>query len=58
MGEVVNLNQARKAKARENDKARAIANRAAHGRSRAERKQTEAEKARLSKHLDGAKLDE
>ena len=38
MGEVVNLNQARKIKARADDKARAAANRAAHGRSRAERK--------------------
>ena len=52
MGEVVNLNQARKIKAR------ADANRAAHGRSRAERKQAEADKARLSSHLDGARLDE
>lgn len=58
MGDVVNLNQARKAKARAEDKARAAANRAAHGRSRAERKQAEADKARLSCHLDGARLDE
>lgn len=58
MGDVVNLNQARKAKARAEDKARAAANRAAHGRSRAERKQAEADKARLSSHLDGARLDE
>ena len=58
MGDVVNLNQARKIKARADDKARAAANRAAHGRSRAERKQAEADKARLSSHLDGARLDE
>ncbi len=58
MGEVVNLNRVRKTKARMDDKAKAVANRVAHGRTRVEREQAEAERKRLSKHLDGAKLDE
>lgn len=57
MGEVVNLNRARKNKARADAKAVSVANRVAHGRTRAERDQAEAERSRLSKHLDGSQLE-
>jgi len=57
MGEVVNLRQARKVAARRTREAEAAANRLAHGRTRAEREATKAEKERAARLLDGAKLD-
>jgi hypothetical protein len=58
MGEVVNLNRVRKERAKAEARAAAKANRAAHGRTRAE--QTKADKARerAEKLLDGSKLDD
>lgn len=53
MAEIVNLRQARKRKNRDERERVAEANRLAHGRTRAERKQSEIEKARADKHLDG-----
>lgn len=53
MAEVINLNKARKARARAGDAARADANRAKHGRTKAERKRAEAEVERLGRTLDG-----
>ena len=58
MGEVVNLNKARKARAKAGAKAAAAENRAVHGRSRADRGLAETEKARADRLLDGAKLEE
>jgi hypothetical protein len=58
MGEVVNLRQARKAKARRDKEATAAANRALHGRNKAERAAEDAEKARINRTLEGAKRDE
>ena len=57
MAEIVNLRQARKAKARAGKEADAAANRAKFGRTKAE-KQAEAAKAALAdKALDGHKRD-
>jgi hypothetical protein len=57
MAEIINLRMARKARARAVDKAQADANRAAHGRTRGERKATEAEITRLHRTVDGAKRE-
>jgi hypothetical protein len=54
--EIVNLRKARKAKARAADEARAAENRALFGRSKAERKATEAEKDLTLRRLDGHRL--
>lgn len=57
MAEIVNLRMARKAKARGAAKTQAEVNRAKHGRTRSERKATEAEAARLTRIVEGAKRD-
>ncbi|MBU6395159.1 MAG: DUF4169 family protein [Sphingomonadales bacterium] len=57
MGEVVNLRLARKAAARKDKEAQAAANRAAHGRTRAERAASKAEVERTARLLDGAKRE-
>ncbi|WP_395328026.1 DUF4169 family protein [Novosphingobium sp. BL-8H] len=57
MAEIINLRMARKAKARNESKAQADANRAQHGRSKNERKATEAEIARIDRVVDGAKRE-
>ena len=57
MGEIVNLRLARKAAARRSKEAEAAANRAAHGRTRAERAATRAEADRAARLLDGARLE-
>ena len=58
MGEIVNLNRARKAAAKSAAKTAAEANRAAHGRTRAEKDAVDKERQRLSRLLDGSKLEE
>ena len=58
MGDVVNLNRARKERARAAGKATAAANRAMHGRTKAERTKTEAERERAARLLDGAKRED
>lgn len=58
MGEVINLNRARKARDRATAKTTAESNRARHGRSKAEREAVEAERLRLSRLLDGNKLED
>ena len=58
MGEVVNLNRVRKDRAKAEKTAGAAANRAAHGRPKAERKKTETERARAERLLDGAKRED
>lgn len=58
MAEIVNLKAVKKAKARAGKEREAEANRAKFGRTKAERKADDAEKARLVRTLDGARLDE
>lgn len=57
MAEIINLNRARKARAKETVKAGAEANRAKFGRTKAEKQADAAEKARAQKLLDDVKLD-
>ena len=57
VAEVINLRTARKAKARTSAAQQAAANRAKHGRTKAERARQQAEAARLAHQLDGAKLE-
>jgi hypothetical protein len=58
MGEVVNLNRVRKDREKAEAKATAKANRAAHGRSKADRTRAEAERTRAARLLDGSKLED
>ena len=58
MAEVVNLNRARKAKARAAAQATAAVNRVAFGRTGAEKRGARAEVERQVRALDGAKLDD
>lgn len=57
MAEIVNLRMARKARLRASDKAEAEANRAKHGRTKAERRMSEADAARLTRTVEGARRD-
>ena len=58
MGDVVNLNRARKQRARADAKTAAAANRAAHGRTRAERVAADKERERAARLLDGSKRED
>ena len=58
MGEVVNLNRARKARAKADARVAAVHNRAAHGRTKTERTTAETERARAERMLDGSKLED
>ena len=53
MAEIINLNRARKQRARAADKAMASANRATHGLTGAQRKAARLERERGQKALDG-----
>lgn len=55
MAEIVNLRRARKQKARAAAETEAAANRLTHGRTKAERKLTEAEQKAADRKLDGHK---
>ncbi|MBY0582870.1 MAG: DUF4169 family protein [Sphingomonas sp.] len=57
MAAIVNLRTARKAKARDKAATQAASNRAAFGRTRAEKQASSAEAARNTALVDGAKLD-
>lgn len=57
MGEVVNLRQRRRAKAKEEAATQAAANRAAFGRTKAQKQRDEAEEAQRRALLDAAKLE-
>ncbi|MGH6613804.1 DUF4169 family protein [Sphingomonas sp.] len=57
MADIVNLRAARKAKARATAASQADINRAAFGRTKAEKQRTDLEANRLQVGLDGAKLD-
>ncbi len=56
MADVINLNKARKAKAKAGDKRAAVENRAKFGRSGADRSLEAARKSKAEQTLDGAKL--
>ena len=58
MAEIVNLNRARKAKARDAAETPAAENRAKYGQTKAERARLSAEKAKLRAVTDGAKKEE
>jgi len=57
MGDVVNFNKARKAKARTDAKVTAEVNRAKFGRRKDERARDRIEQTRTEKLVDGAKLE-
>jgi len=57
MTEIVNLRRMRKRLAREMDARRAEENRALFGRSKGDRRKSEAENTRLTRDLDGARLE-
>jgi Spy/CpxP family protein refolding chaperone len=57
MAEIVNLNKARKAKAKAGREAKAVENRAKFGRSKAEKACDAVERARIARAVDEAKRD-
>jgi hypothetical protein len=57
MGNVVNLNQFRKRKAKADAQKRAETNRRLHGRTRAERARDELQKRQLESKVDGSRLE-
>jgi hypothetical protein len=58
MAEIINLNKARKAKARADKASRAQENRTRFGRTKAEKDAAAAEYARVAKLLDDSKRDD
>lgn len=56
MAEIINLKRARKQKARQESEAQAEQNRISFGRSKAERRLSEAERDKASRLLDGHRL--
>jgi hypothetical protein len=58
MAEIRNLNQARKARAKADDKAKAAENRARFGRTKADKTLEAARAEKLNRALDGAKREE
>lgn len=54
---VVNLNKARKARAREAAKSLAAENRVAFGRTKSEKAKAQADATRLARQLDGKRLE-
>jgi len=57
MAEIINLNKARKAKARAASTAKAVENRAKFGRTKAEKARDDAERARNARTIDESKRD-
>jgi hypothetical protein len=58
VGDLINLNRARKARVRAAAAEQAAANRLAVGRTRAERDAIKAETARLERHLDATRRED
>lgn len=58
MTEIVNLNRARKDRAKAECKARAAANRVAYGRLKSEKEAAAKAREREERRLDGQKLDD
>lgn len=57
MAEIINLNKARKAKAKATSAAKAVENRARFGRTKAEKARDDAERTRIERTIDDAKRD-
>lgn len=57
MGEVVNLNKMRKARAKTAAAAKAVENRAKFGRNKAEKARDDAERARIERAVDESQRD-
>ncbi|MEO0031596.1 MAG: hypothetical protein RIS94_1354 [Pseudomonadota bacterium] len=57
MAEIVNLRQARKAKARTEAQVQAAANRARHGRTKGDKQREALDAARADRQIDGAKRE-
>lgn len=57
MADILNLNKARKARAKAQASAKAVENRAKFGRTKAQQAADEAERARISENLDGARRE-
>ncbi len=57
MGEIVNLNKARKARERQEAEATAAANRTRHGRTKAEKALDKARAEKAARDLDGHERD-
>jgi hypothetical protein len=58
MAEILNLNQARKAKAKTDAKTRAVENRAKFGRTKADKTLDAVRAEKLKRDLDGAKRED
>ena len=54
---IINLNKARKAKARDNKRAKAYENAVKFGRSKAQKTSDQATAERMKRHLDGVKKE-
>lgn len=57
MGDVINLRQARKARDRSESESKADANRAKHGRTKAEKRLADIARQKLDAIIDGARRD-
>ena len=57
MGDVINLNKMRKARAKDVARTTATENRARFGRTKAEKDREKLEKARTDRLIDGAKIE-
>jgi len=57
MGDVINLNQVRKARAKAEAEKSADTNRAVHGTPKAVKKKTKADKKKAEQSLEGKRLD-
>lgn len=57
MAEIINLNRARKDRAKAEAKTGAATNRAAHGRSKADKDLAHAQADKRDRDLDGAKIE-
>ena len=58
MAEILNLNQARKAKAKTDARTQAVENRAKFGRTKTDKAQDAARADKLKRDLDGAKRED
>jgi hypothetical protein len=58
MGEIINLNRARKARDKADARATAAANRAAHGRTKGEKQAADIERARIQRLLDQSRRED
>lgn len=58
MTEIINLNRARKARAKALDKAQAAVNRVAHGRIKGQKQASQMEQTRAARLLDGQKRED